>query len=54
MNTIKKLKVGLVAFLFLSLAGTPMVWADVGDPDSPWKRLTLKGGYLYLGLSPDQ
>jgi len=47
MVAIQKLKVGLVAFLFLSLTGTPMVWADVGDPDSPWKRLTLKGGYFF-------
>jgi hypothetical protein len=47
MISIKKLKVGLVAFLFLSLAGTPLAWADVGDPDSPWKRLTLKGGYFF-------
>ncbi len=47
MVAIQKLKVGLVAFLFLSLTGIPMVWADVGDPDSPWKRLTLKGGYFF-------
>ncbi len=47
MVAIQKLLVGLVAFLFLSLTGTPMVWADVGDPDSPWKRLTLKGGYFF-------
>ena len=38
MVSIQKLKVGLVAFLFLSLTGTPMVWADasvtntIGDP----------------------
>jgi hypothetical protein len=47
MNTIQKLKVGLVAFIVLSWVGTPLAWADVGDPDSPWKRLTLKGGYFF-------
>jgi hypothetical protein len=47
MVSIQKLKVGLVAFLFLSCAGTPLAWADVGDPDSPWKRLTLKAGWYY-------
>jgi len=47
MVAIQKLKVGLVALLFLSCAGTPLAWADVGDPDSPWKRLTLKAGWYY-------
>jgi hypothetical protein len=28
-----------------------MVWAGVGDPDSPWKRLTLKGGYFFANTS---
>jgi len=45
MESIQKLKVGLVAFLFLSLAGTPLAWAD--DPERPWKTLTLKGGYFF-------
>jgi hypothetical protein len=47
MVSVQKLKVGLVALLFLSCAGTPLVWAGVGDPDSPWKRLTLKGGWYF-------
>jgi hypothetical protein len=47
MVSVQKLKVGLVAFLFLSLIGTPLGWAGVGDPDSPWKRLTLKGGWFF-------
>ena len=46
MNTIQKLKVGLLAFIVLSLAGTPLAWAD-DDPDRPWKTLTLKGGYFF-------
>ncbi len=45
MVAIQKLKVGLVAFLFLSLIGIPMVWAD--DSERPWKTLTLKGGYFF-------
>jgi len=45
MNTVQKLKAGLVAFLVLSWVGTPLVWAD--DPESPWKTLSIKaGGYL--------
>ncbi len=47
MVSIQKLKVGLVALFFLTWVGTPLAWADVGDPDSPWKRLTLKGGWFY-------
>ena len=45
MDTIQKLKVGLVAFLFLSVAGTPLVWAE--DSERPWKTLTIKGGWYY-------
>jgi hypothetical protein len=45
MVSIQKLKVGLVAFLFLGWAGTPLVWAD--DTESPWKTFTIKaGGYF--------
>jgi len=37
-------KVCLVAFLFLSCAGTPLVWADT---ERPWKTFTIKlGGYV--------
>ena len=45
MNTVQKLKVGLVAFLVLSWIGAPQVWA--ADPERPWKTLTLKGGYFF-------
>lgn len=41
----RKLQVGLVALLLLSLAGTPMVWAD--DSENPWKKLTIKGGWYF-------
>jgi hypothetical protein len=45
MVTFQKLTVGLVAFLFLSWAGTPLVWAD--DTERPWKTFTIKvGGYF--------
>ena len=38
---------GLVAFLFLSWAGTPLVWAE--DTESPWKTLSVKvGGFIPL------
>ncbi len=47
MDSVQKLKVGLVALFFLTWVGTPLAWADVGDPDSPWKRLTLKGGWYF-------
>ena len=40
MVSIQKLKVGLVAFLYLSLTGTPMVWADVGDALSQLQTAT--------------
>ena len=44
MVAIQKLKVCLVAFLFLSWAGTPLVWADT---ERPWKTFTIKlGGYV--------
>ncbi len=44
MVSIQKLKVGLAAFLFLSCAGTPLVWADT---ERPWKKFTIKlGGYV--------
>ena len=42
MISIQKLRLGLVAFLFLGWAGTPLVWAD--DSESPWKTFTIKGG----------
>jgi hypothetical protein len=40
MVAIQKLKVGLVAFLFLSLTGTPMVWFSQFDwnPDGLGRR----------------
>jgi len=44
MVSIQKLKVGLVALLFFSCAGTPLVWADT---ESPWKTFSIKlGGYI--------
>jgi len=47
MVAIQKLKVGLVALLFFSCAGTPLVWAD--DSERPWKTFTIKlGGYVPL------
>jgi hypothetical protein len=45
MVSIQKLKVGLVAFLFLGWAGTPLVWAD--DSERPWKTFTIKGGWYF-------
>ncbi len=47
MDSVQKLKVGLVALFFLTWVGTPLAWADVGDPDSPWKTLTIKGGWYF-------
>jgi hypothetical protein len=45
MVSIQRFRVGLVVLLFLSWAGTPLVWAD--DTESPWKAFTLKaGGYF--------
>lgn len=45
MFSMQKLTVGLILFIFLSLAGTPLVWAD--DSERPWKTFTIKGGWYF-------
>ena len=47
MVSFQKLTFGLVAFIFLSWSGTPLVWAE--EAESPWKTFTIKlGGYVPL------
>jgi hypothetical protein len=45
MVSIRKLQVGLLAFLFFIWVGTPLAWAD--DSERPWKKFSIKlGGYV--------
>jgi len=45
MVSVHKLRAGLLAFLFLCGVGNQTAWA--ADSESPWKTLTLKGGWYF-------